>query len=193
MATSSNEITIDHIYTEYGVYMHHSLFAGAVIEKMAQALLVAHQGGLPLPSTSSAATDTSNLGHEYDEFIRMKRIGLPDKVIIGQMMCAGLDVQSLFPDYEDTTTALPADLLNGLKVAKKHELKKVDGTVHHIGGPHSDCAIFRALLAKRYDATEPRVFGQVQELTPRELLRARRDSVKYEDSDSDDWSSSEEL
>ena len=193
MADNSNDISIDDIYSEYGVYMHHSLFAGAVIERMARALLGAHNTGYPLPSSQTGNGTESNLDPSYDEFVRMKRIGLPDKVIIGQMLCAGIDVKLLFPDYVDDASSLSTDFLKGLKIQGKHELKRVEDDSQRVGGPHSECAMFRELLSKRFNASEPELFQSYSDVSPQKLLRARRDSIKCEDTDSDNWSSSDEL
>lgn len=180
-------LTIDDIYAEYGVYMHHSLFAGAVIEKMSRSLLRAHNEGLPLPSTEDAASSLSSLDPRYDEFVRMKRIGLPVSVITSQMTCAGLEPNKLFPDAELEDVQQQASFLRSLQSPTNCQLKKVtqEGSAK-VGGPHSECAAFRDLLNKRFSLSEGKELFERHQ--PVAILQERMKSVRPEESDSDEWS-----
>ena len=184
--------------------MHHYLFAGTVIEKMAQALLKAHSEGMPLPSTvSQVAKVVPKVEHE--EFLRMQRIGIPEQVIIYRMQAAGVDPTELYPQAVISDTCLSCDLTAGISPGAQEGLKRHGGVpTSELRGPFAGNARFQELMERRFKASEeakaiseelaklgaPRLFRSYDDPAVA-LLMARLKNVRPEeqDSGSEGWAS----
>jgi hypothetical protein len=98
---TNREITIEDIYREYNINSIQYLFAGGVIEKMANKLIEAHRKGLILPSEEESL---ENLPEEYNEFKKMLKVGIPINVIATKMKSKNLDpskILKLDDDFEE--------------------------------------------------------------------------------------------
>ena len=85
---TNSELTIEDIYREYNINSIQYLFAGGVIEKMANKLIEAHRKGLILPSEEESL---ENLPEEYNEFKKMLKVGIPINVIATKMKSKKLE------------------------------------------------------------------------------------------------------
>lgn len=139
-----SKLTIDDIYNEYGVYTHHFIFG--VVGRLTNALLDAHKQGFPLPSTEEKINDSPS---SYEEFIRMKNIGMPEPVIRAHILSAGLDPSIVLSNSEPTQQEVPVTFLQELQ--KGINLKTVEDrtAINHITDPE-----FANKLRARYEASE---------------------------------------
>lgn len=98
---TNSDITIEDIYSEYNINSIQYLFAGGVIEKMANKLIEAHRKGLILPSEEKYQ---EKLPEEYNEFKKMLKIGVPINIIANKMKNKKLDpskILKLDDDFEE--------------------------------------------------------------------------------------------
>ncbi len=98
---TNSDITIEDIYREYNINSVQYLFAGGVIEKMANKLIEAHRKGLILPSMEDSI---EKLPEEYDEFKKMLKFGVPIPIIATKMKSKDLDpskILKLDDDFEE--------------------------------------------------------------------------------------------
>lgn len=162
------ELTLDDIYVEYGVSLHHNLFAGSVIEKMAKNLLVAHKKGLPLPSH-----DTPNeLTHEFET---MLRIGVPASAVASQMKASGLDPKTLIKEEYNVDLVKP--FLSSIKGSPTSSLRKYSSN-ESFKGPMSGDPRFVSLLEKRLRRSEPRKTLGSRRMSDLERLKDRMRNVR---------------
>ena len=133
--------------------MHHSIFAGAVIDSMARSLLVAHNNGF-LPPVKAKGSVEGELPDEYLEFERLKKIGMPPQVIISQMIGKNLDPNLLFPETDDYNhcCVIPS-LEQALNSSESLKSRSSDLSLS-ISGPYANDTRFHELLERRRRASD---------------------------------------
>ena len=107
-------INIDDIYKEYGVTSIQYLFAGTVIDKMANNLVKAHNSGLKLQFIETVEL---KLPLEYDKFKKMLKIGVPIAVIASKMKSNGLDPSKILTLDDDSQVLIFIPFLENVNLS----------------------------------------------------------------------------